>query len=204
MVRPPNPWGDRLHRRVGLLGGSFNPAHDGHRHISLAALRSLRLDEIWWLISPQNPLKPVLGMAAQPQRIRAARRIANHPAIRVTGLENALGTRYTADTLAVLRCRFPARRFVWLMGADNLRQFPLWDRWSSIFHCVPVAVFDRSPYSFHALAGKAARRFQQAKKPARRARLLADEQPPAWVFVHQQRHPASATAIRQQSQTKTQ
>lgn len=201
MSLPPNPWGDRLRRRVGLLGGSFNPAHPGHRHISLAALHALALDEIWWLVSPQNPLKPVAGMAPQPQRIAEAQAVADHPAILVTGLESRLGTRFTADTLTALCRRFPARRFVWLMGADNLRQFPQWDRWQKIFRCVPVAVFDRTPYSHQALAGKAARRFEQFRHPARRARLLTEETPPAWVFLHQQRHPASATAIRQQRQT---
>ncbi len=151
---------------------------------------------MWWLVSPQNPLKAARGMAPLATRLRIARARAHHPAIRVTGLESALATRYTADTLAVLRRRFPARRFVWLMGADNLAQFPRWERWEEIFRRVPIAVFDRSPYSFQALAGKAATRFLSKRHPARRARLLADAPPPAWVFLHQRRHPASATALR--------
>jgi nicotinate-nucleotide adenylyltransferase len=179
-----------------LLGGSFNPAHDGHRHISLCALHQLRLDEVWWLVSPQNPLKPVAGMAPQAERILGAEAVAAHPCIRVSGLEAWLGTRYTADTLRVLRLRFPGGRFVWLMGADNLTQIPRWDRWTRIFATVPVAVFDRSPYSYESLAGKAAQRFAQYRRPPRRAGLLADETAPAWVFLHQRRHPASATAIR--------
>ena len=193
---PPNPWGDRLRLRVGLLGGSFNPAHEGHRHISLCALKALALDEVWWLVSPQNPLKPVEGMAPQDLRLDAAVTVAAHPKVLVTGLENRLGTRYTADTIAALRRRFPARRFVWLMGADNLQQISRWDRWASIFQRVAVAVFDRSPYSYKSLAGKAARRFARQRLSARQGLLLARVAPPAWVFLHLKRHPASATAIR--------
>lgn len=196
MALPPNPWGDRNRRRIGLLGGSFNPAHAGHRHISLQAMRLLRLDEVWWLVSPQNPLKPKAGMAPQGQRIAEAARVARHPRIRVSGMEARLGTRFTADTLAVLTRRFPKARFVWLMGADNLLQIAQWDRWVNIFRTAAVAVFDRSPYSYKALAGKAARRFGSRRLPLRRARALAAKKPPAWVFLHLRRHPASATAIR--------
>ncbi len=138
--------GDRRHRRVGLLGGSFNPAHDGHLHVSREALKRLRLDEIWWLVSPQNPLKPVAGMASLADRLVGARNVAGMGAhIRVTDLEARLGTRYTADTLAALRRRFPRTRFVWLMGADNLRQISRWDRWERIFALAPIAVFDGLP-----------------------------------------------------------
>ncbi|MBF0335509.1 MAG: nicotinate-nicotinamide nucleotide adenylyltransferase, partial [Alphaproteobacteria bacterium] len=156
---PPNPWGDRRRRRIGILGGSFNPAHDGHRHISLLALARLRLDEVWWLVSPQNPLKTVAGMAPFAQRLAGARRVARHPRIRVTGIEAALGTRFTADTLAVLRRRFPRARFVWLMGEDNLLQIPRWERWLSIFRGVPIAVFARGSFTLKVLGGRAARRF---------------------------------------------
>ena len=193
---PPNPWGDRRRRRVGLLGGSFNPAHPGHRHISLNAIKQLGLDEVWWLVSPQNPLKPVAGMAPLGQRVAHARRVAAHPRIRVGDLESALRTRFTADTVAELRRRFPAVRPVWLMGADNLVQVPRWDRWLRIFRTVPVAVFDRSPYSFPALAGKAARRFARFRVAAAAAATLVEMRPPAWVFLPIRRHPASATGIR--------
>jgi nicotinate-nucleotide adenylyltransferase len=192
----PNSWGDRRRRRVGLLGGSFNPAHGGHLHISLAALKRLRLDEVWWLVSPQNPLKPARGMAGLAERLAGAARMARHPAIRVSALETALGTRYTADTLEALRMRFPRARFVWLMGADNLQQIPRWRRWIGIFHSVPVAILDRSPYSFKALAGKAARRFARSRVASRRAGGLSDMRPPAWIFLHIRPHPASATGIR--------
>jgi nicotinate-nucleotide adenylyltransferase len=193
---PPNPWGGRSRKRIGVLGGSFNPAHAGHLHVSLQALHCLGLDELWWLVSPQNPLKPQAGMAPLAERMADARTIARHPKIRVTGLEARLGTRFTADTLGVLVRRFPETRFVWLMGADNLAQIPDWDRWETIFRTVAVAVFDRSPYSYQSLAGKAARRFARVRLPVRQAGLLADVAPPVWTFLHLRRHPASATAIR--------
>ncbi len=196
LALPPNPWGDRHKRRVGLLGGSFNPAHAGHRHISLQALDRLGLDEVWWLVSPQNPLKPVAGMAPLAERVEGARWVSDHPNIRVTDIETRLGTRYTADTLAALVRRFSQTRFVWLMGADNLQQIAKWDRWTSIFESVPVAVFDRSPYSYKAQASKAARRFAWARRSGRKAFGLAHCPAPAWVFLHTRRHPASATAIR--------
>ena len=194
---PPNPWGDRRRRRVGLLGGSFNPAHAGHRHVSLEALHRLALDEIWWLVSPQNPLKPVVGMASLDERIATATKVARHPAIRVSGIEREMGTRFTADSLAALRRRFPGCRFVWLMGADNLRQIPRWDRWLTIFGRVAVAVFDRSPYSYKALAGRAAKRFAGHRAVGRGVVRLAAEPPPRWAFIHSPRHSASATLIRQ-------
>ncbi|WP_404381247.1 nicotinate-nucleotide adenylyltransferase [Caenispirillum salinarum] len=195
--RDPLPaYGDRRRVRVGLLGGSFNPAHDGHRYISLEALKRLDLDEVWWLVSPQNPLKSSRGMAPQTERADGARMVAAHPRIRVTTIESRLGTRYTADTLRVLRLRYPLARFVWIMGADNLVQIDRWRRWSSIFRTLPVAVFDRSPYSYQALASKAARRFARDRLPLRKAPVLAGTRAPAWVFLPIRRHPQSATAIR--------
>ncbi|MBF0393055.1 MAG: nicotinate-nucleotide adenylyltransferase [Alphaproteobacteria bacterium] len=193
---PPNPWGDRRRRRVGLLGGSFNPAHAGHRHISLLALTRLRLDEVWWMVSPQNPLKPVVGMAPFARRVDLAIRVARHPRIRVTGIEATLGTRFTADTVSVLRRRFPRVRFVWLMGDDNLLQIPRWERWLSIFRSVPVAVFARGSYSLKVLSGLAARRFSHCRAQPRAAGTIAERVPPAWVYLPLRRHAASATEIR--------
>ncbi len=181
---------------VGLLGGSFNPAHDGHRHASLEALRRLGLDAVWWLVSPQNPLKARAGMAPLQERLDAARAVARHPRIVVTDVECVLGTVYTAETLDRLRLLFPRARFVWLMGADNLIQVPRWQHWERIFRGTLVAVLNRPPYSSKALGGKAAQRFRRDRIRAARARLLPRMEPPAWVFLTHPLHPASATEIR--------
>lgn len=182
--------------RIGLLGGSFNPAHPGHRHISLLALKRLKLDQVWWLVSPQNPLKPAAGMAPLADRLASARQAAGHPRIRVTDIETRLGTRYTADTLPRLKQRFPRARFVWLMGADNLVQISKWNRWTTIYGLVPIAVFDRPGYSLRALASVAAKRFGACRRRQIDAGWLPEAKPPAWVFVRAPRHPASATMIR--------
>jgi nicotinate-nucleotide adenylyltransferase len=183
-------------RRVGLLGGSFNPAHGGHLHISREALKRLDLDEVWWLVSPQNPLKPRVGMAGLAERMAAARAVARHPRLKVTDLESRLGTTYTADTLAALTRRFPRLRFVWLMGADNLLQISRWERWQNIFRLVPIAVFARPSYSLRSLSGQAARRYARRRLPLRDARRLADTDPPAWVFLPVRLDARSATDIR--------
>ena len=180
-------------RVIGLLGGSFNPAHEGHRHLSLEALKRLRLHQVWWLVSPQNPLKPARGMASLERRLERARQVARHPRIRVSDLERRLGTRYTVDTLRALRRRFRGLRFVWLMGADNLSQIPGWKGWTEIFRLTPIAVFDRPPYARDALAGRAAQAFRHARVAPG---LIAGAEPPAWAFVRMKPHPASATAIR--------
>jgi nicotinate-nucleotide adenylyltransferase len=182
--------------RIGLLGGSFNPAHNGHLNLSLAALKRLELDRIWWMVSPQNPLKSDDGMAPFADRLASAEALARHPRIEATDIEVRLGTRFTADTLAALVQRFPAHDFVWLMGADNLIQIPAWDRWSRIFHTVPVAVFARPSYSLGALAGPAARRFRRYRLPESEAARLAGSKPPAWVFCRMRLDPTSATALR--------
>lgn len=194
--RPLNPRSGFAPRRVGILGGSFNPAHDGHRQISLMALERLRLDEVWWMVSPQNPLKARAGMAPLDRRLAAARAVARHPRIRVTDIETDLGTRYTADTLKRLVRAFPRTNFVWLMGADNLSQIGRWDRWQQIFHAVVIAVFNRPTYCFGALAGLAARRFARRRLAASAAGQLAGKTPPAWVFLFTRLNPLSASAIR--------
>ena len=181
--------------RIGLLGGSFNPAHEGHRYISVEALKRLRLDEVWWLVSPQNPLKPPAELAPLAERLERARRVARHPRIRVLDLEARFGTFYTVDTLRRL-LRLRRYRFVWLIGADNLVQMPRWRHWGRIFRLVPIAVFERKSYSYDALAGRVAHRFAAARLPEERAFALADLEPPRWVFMRLRPHPASATAIR--------
>ena len=184
-------------RRIGLLGGSFNPAHAGHLHVSQQALTLLGLDEIWWLVSPQNPLKPAAGMASLQDRLDEAGRAArDQPEIHVTAVEAELGTRYMVDTLDLLRRRHPANDFVLLAGADILEELPRWRRWERIFQIVPIAVFARKPYSLRALSGLAAQRFSQFRVPEEEASTLAGRAPPAWVFLHIEEHPASATAIR--------
>jgi nicotinate-nucleotide adenylyltransferase len=183
--------------RIGLLGGSFNPAHEGHLYISVEAIKRLRLDQLWWLVSPQNPLKPSGETAPLAERLNHAREVARHPRIRVLALESRLGTRYTIDTLRRLG-RWRDYRFVWVMGADNLAQLPLWRRWEAIMHACPVAVMERHPYSYAVMAGKAAERFRSGFVEGRRSAALAELPPPAWTFLRLRPHPASSTAIRRQ------
>jgi nicotinate-nucleotide adenylyltransferase len=182
--------------RVGLLGGSFNPAHQGHRHVAELALRRLRLDQVWLMVSPGNPLKPVRGMAPFADRLASARGVADGRRLVATGIEAALATRFTVDTLRELRRRFPRARFVWLMGADNLHQLPRWRGWITIVHTMPFAVLPRPGYNHRALAGQAAKRLGSARLAARRSGLLADRAPPAWIFLPVPQHAASASAIR--------
>jgi nicotinate-nucleotide adenylyltransferase len=183
-------------RRIGVLGGSFNPAHDGHLAISREAIRRLRLDRVWWLVSPQNPLKRVSGMASFADRFAAARGLAAcDRRIVCTDLEQRLGTRYTVDTLRWLRRRSRAR-LVWLIGADNLLQLPQWRHWVRLLATVPIAVFDREPYSYLASAGRVARVYAQRRLRERDAPALAERRPPAWVYLRLRRHQESSTAIR--------
>ena len=192
----PGPFGDRRRVRIGLLGGSFNPAHAGHRHVAELALRRLRLDQVWLLVSPGNPLKPEAGMAKLAVRLELARLISDGRRIVATAVELLLGTRYTADTLAVLRQRFPRVRFVWIMGADNLVQLPRWHRWERIAAGMPFAVVPRPTYNRAALAGQAACRLRRARRAAHLAPALAGMAPPAWLFLPAPQHAASASAIR--------
>ena len=183
--------------RVGLLGGSFNPAHAGHLHISRLALDRLRLDAVWWLVSPQNPLKPDRGMAPLADRMGAAcSATAGEERIVVTDIERELDSRYTVDTLRAIKTRYPGIRFVWLMGADILTEIPRWRRWREVFRTVPIAVFARPSYSFRAESGYAARRFAMARIGERKAASLANKRPPAWILLKTPLHSASASEIR--------
>ena len=182
--------------KIGLLGGSFNPAHEGHLEISLEALRRLGLDEVWWLVSPQNPLKPAKGMAKLAARLAEAETLARHPRIRVTALESALGTRYTADSVSALTRRFPRVRFVWLMGADNLVQLASWHQWPHILNTVVIAVFNRPSYHLRANAALAARHFARFRIRESMAKRLAALEPPAWTFIHNRLNAQSATELR--------
>ncbi|MDX2028795.1 MAG: nicotinate-nucleotide adenylyltransferase [Alphaproteobacteria bacterium] len=187
---------------IGLLGGSFNPAHDGHRSISLYALKRLKLNQVWWLVSPQNPLKPSKGMAPLATRLKEARKVASHNRIAVMDMEVQLRTRYTFDTLRALRRRFPKTRFVWLMGADNLNQIPAWHEGLAIFHVMPVAVFRRPAYAVGRGLGKAAQRHSRSWHPAKHASELASLPPPAWLVLDNPLNKLSATEIRGKSHKK--
>ncbi|MDA0238466.1 MAG: nicotinate-nucleotide adenylyltransferase [Proteobacteria bacterium] len=189
-------------KRIGLLGGSFNPAHRGHIYISETAIERLALDEVWWLVSPQNPLKERAGMAAFAKRVADAKAVVGDRPIIVSEIEQELDTRYTVDTLRVLTNRYPEHRFVWLMGADNLLQLPKWKRWRGLFRLIPIAVFPRPSFSRRSLIGKAARRFARFRIPEFRAKSLASRRPPAWIFLRMKPDPISATGIRNRIATE--
>jgi nicotinate-nucleotide adenylyltransferase len=182
--------------KTGLLGGSFNPAHRGHRRLSISAARALGLDELWWLVSPGNPLKPQAGMAPLEARFASARRAARGLPIRVTAIERQLGTRYTADTLLALRRRFPERSFIWLMGADNLAQLHLWREWRKIATAVPIAVVTRPGYIGRARSARAMGWLRGFVRPPGQARDWTKWTPPALVLLPMPPDPTSATALR--------
>jgi nicotinate-nucleotide adenylyltransferase len=185
--------------RIGLLGGSFNPPHAAHRALSLFALKRLQLDRVWWLVSPGNPLKDTNGLPALDQRIAAARAVADHPRIDVTGLEALINTRYTIDTIDTLRRRFPNIRFVWLMGADNLAQFHRWRNWRGIADALPIAVIDRPSDSLRALASPAAQALSRFRRTESLAPRLADFRAPAWMFLRGMKSPLSSTELRRRT-----
>ena len=180
---------------IGLLGGSFDPAHAGHVHITREALKLFGLDRIWWLVSPGNPLKSN-GPAPLEDRMRAARAIMQHPRVTVSDLETQMGTRITADTLVALRRHYQGVRFVWLMGADNLAQFHLWQNWQSIIETVPIGVLARPGDRISARMSPAARLFRQYRIDGQASHLLARAEAPAWCFVNVPMVDHSSSAIR--------
>lgn len=183
--------------RIGLLGGSFNPAHRGHRRISLQAARALKLDEVWWLVSPGNPLKDGAGdMAPFAARFGSARRMARHSLIRASAIEQRLRTRYTVDTLAKLVQRYPKHRFIWLMGADNLGQFHRWRAWRRIAATLPIAVFARPGYDRHAHASESMGWLRRFVRPAGQAVRWTEWRLPALVLLRFRPDPTSATSLR--------
>ena len=182
--------------RIGLLGGSFNPAHGGHRRISLFALEALGLDEIWWLVSPGNPLKPKKGMAPLAARVSSAMVQARRAPIRVTAIERELGTRYTVDTLAAIKRRFKRHDFLWLMGSDNLAQFHLWRDWRGIANAMPIAVIARPGYDRDAVASPAMAWLRRFSVPLSSFRHRGEWSAPALVTLRFDPDPRSATAIR--------
>jgi nicotinate-nucleotide adenylyltransferase len=184
------------------LGGSFNPAHAGHLHISREALRRLGLDEVWWLVAPQNPLKPARGMAPFEERVAAARALVRDPRIRVLDLEARLGTRYTVDTVTALQRLFPRSRFVLIIGADILAQIRHWRRWTAIFARLPIAVLARPTYCLKGLAELAAQRYRKRRVAPQAASGLVLMAPPAWVFLPIKLDVRSATEIRSHARAK--
>jgi nicotinate-nucleotide adenylyltransferase len=182
--------------RVGLFGGSFNPAHEGHAHVAETARKRLRLDRVIWLVSPQNPLKPTDETAALTRRMRNVRRLAQGPSMIVSDAETAIGSRYTIDTLRVLKGRYPGVCFVWIMGADSLATFHRWRGWTQIMREAPVAVVSRPWTALKARTSPAARRFAFARIPAAAAPSLPCRRPPAWVYLTSPLNFTSSTALR--------
>ncbi len=193
-----------LHARglaIGLFGGTFDPPHAAHRAACLLAMRRLALDRVWWLVTPGNPLKDTRGLAPLAARIHAAKALARHPRIDVTGVEAQMKTRYTHDTIRTLHARAPGVRFVWIMGADNLRSFHRWQKWRAIADLIPIVVVDRLGPSLYAAAGPAGQALARARIPESAARTLPRRKAPAWVFLHGLKSPLSSTALRASRRT---
>lgn len=186
--------------RVGLMGGSFNPPHKGHLLAAREALARLGLDELWWIVTPGNPLKSHGGLPPLSERVAAVRELAHHPRMRVTSFEEALGSPYTAVTLGFLTRRFPGLDFVWVMGADNLVTFHRWQDWRGIANTLPIVIIDRPGYRFKALSSKASNALWRYRLPESQARSLPGRKPPAWVFLTNPLAYHSSTAIRQNTE----
>jgi nicotinate-nucleotide adenylyltransferase len=182
--------------RIGLLGGSFNPPHEGHAHITRLALRRLKLDRVWWLVTPGNPLKSLTGLAALKARMEAARRLDVGHRIVVSDIEAQIDSRFTYDTLRWLRRRAPGVHFVWIMGADNLRSFHSWQKWREIAELVPIAVVDRLGPSLYATGSVGAQALSRRRVPESEARSLPGRPTPAWVLLHGLKSPLSSTTLR--------
>jgi nicotinate-nucleotide adenylyltransferase len=195
-IGAPNPWGDARRTRIGLLGGSFNPAHAGHAHVARRALAALALDQVWLMVSPGNPLKPALGMAPLADRLASAKAIAAPPRGIATDIERSLGTRFTADTLAALRRRFRNARFVLLLGADNLAQLPRWHRWRALARDTPIAILPRPGHSRAALHGQAAAVLARYRRRPRALLAGAAAGHAGWCLIPSREVALSATAIR--------
>lgn len=191
--------GRRPSLKIGLLGGSFDPPHAGHVHITREALKRFQLDQVWWLVSPGNPLKSN-GPAPLQARMEAARELIDHPRVRISDFETRVGTRHTADTLAALQAHYRADRFVWLMGADNLASFHLWYRWQWIMEHVPVGVLARPGDRISARTSPAANRYAAYRLRGREAGLLARSEAPAWCFINLPMIKVSSSAIRERGE----
>ncbi|GGB46499.1 putative nicotinate-nucleotide adenylyltransferase [Roseibium aquae] len=182
--------------RIGIFGGSFNPPHSGHRLVAETVLKRLRLDQIWWLVTPGNPLKTHTDLAPLEMRLHRTSALADHPRMKVTAYESVLGSPYTAKTVQMLRRLRPGLRFVWVMGADNLAGFHHWQNWRAILRSVPVAVVDRPGASLSALSAPMAKAFEKHRLPEEYAAQLPDMMPPVWTFLHAPLDPTSSTELR--------
>lgn len=185
--------------RVGLFGGSFNPPHAGHELVADIALRRLKLDQLWWMVTPGNPLKSRNELAPLAERIALCEKIAHDPRIKVTAFEQALGQSYTAKTLEKVRQKNRGVRFVWVMGADNLKNFHLWQNWQTIAKTFPIAVIDRPGATLAYLSSKMAKTFDYARIDEEDAASLASRPAPVWTFIHGPRSPLSSTALREKT-----
>jgi nicotinate-nucleotide adenylyltransferase len=182
---------------IGLYGGSFNPPHDGHRHVALTGLKRLELDKIWCLVTPGNPLKNNSSLPSLEERLEQTASMMDHPSIAITGLEQQLGSSYSAKTILWLTRKYPQNRFVWLMGADNLANFHHWRQWKHIFATLPIAIIDRPGYSLSPLSSKAAQVYQRWRLPEKEAKGLSANRSPSWVFLHGPRSHLSSTLLRE-------
>jgi nicotinate-nucleotide adenylyltransferase len=182
--------------RIGLFGGSFNPVHDGHVHVAREAKRRLGLDRVWWLVSPQNPLKDAHETEDYDRRLAAVRAAADAPGFVVSDLERRMGVRYSVEVVAALRARHPRVRFAWIMGADNLASFHRWRDWTGIMAMVPVAVVARPGDALHARSSLAAQRFRDARVDPAHASVLVEMRPPAWLYLTARLNPASSSELR--------
>jgi nicotinate-nucleotide adenylyltransferase len=188
---------------VGLFGGSFNPPHEGHLLVAEIALRRLGLDQLWWMVTPGNPLKSRSELASLGDRLAMSERLVKDPRIKVTAFEKSFGGAYTADTLAHVKARNPQTGFVWIMGADNLRSFHLWQKWRDIASTFPIAVIDRPGSTLSLLSSRMARTFDHARIDEDDAGTLWKRRPPAWTFIHGPRSTLSSTALRQAGDRKS-
>lgn len=188
-------------QRIGLYGGSFDPAHRGHRHVATVAMRRLKLDRVWWLVTPGNPLKDRRGLPPAAERVRQAQTAARHPRMVATGFEEVLGFAYTVETVRFLVRRCPDVSFVWIVGADSFATMHRWRAWKTIARSMPIAVVDRPGWTLAALRSRAARTFAAGQiRPARR---LPTSPPPAWTFIHAPRSSVSSTTLRAKDKTRT-
>lgn len=198
----PNPRGSRTRMKIGLLGGSFNPAHEGHRYISQTAIRILGLHKVWWLVSPQNPLKSSDNLLPLKNRLTIAHQVANHPSIMVSDFESFWSYSphqhyFTYETIKQLKRRYPAAHFIWIIGADNLEKLSKWKKWTKIFYTLPLAVFSRFSLSSKTLRSKAPQYFKHNR--VFNSGIFANSLPPAWTFIHMKPNRMSSTALRTSS-----